>query len=269
MKLKTIIPMLLAAAISVAGFQACKQANLKPEGLQMNSHPQGNNITNIPCEPYSADNPFDSVGIKHNATLEDVRTSVSFYNSTFNQRINRAFQFISQQYGITSSFTVTQITNIVADSSNSFNGVINGLSISNNLRNRLRNLILLIKNSSNFDNYCSLKNEILLLEEAALNDNNLSAEEKNVFLRVASIARHTLYYWTQKYMEVTGYDANDPSASQTERSKRPWWKWAVVVLCDVAGGIAGASGGVAGVIGGAVGGSAGAAGFVDWIAPPK
>jgi hypothetical protein len=40
MKLKTIIPMLLAAAISVVGFQACKQANLKPEGLQMSSNPE-------------------------------------------------------------------------------------------------------------------------------------------------------------------------------------------------------------------------------------
>jgi hypothetical protein len=45
MKLKTIIPMLLAAAISVVGFQACKQANLKPEGLQMAQQPSNPNGT--------------------------------------------------------------------------------------------------------------------------------------------------------------------------------------------------------------------------------
>jgi hypothetical protein len=40
MKLKTIILMLLAATIFAVGFQACKQANLKPEGLQMSSNPE-------------------------------------------------------------------------------------------------------------------------------------------------------------------------------------------------------------------------------------
>jgi hypothetical protein len=45
MKLKTIILMLLAATIFAVGFQACKQANLKPEGLQMNSNPQETQIS--------------------------------------------------------------------------------------------------------------------------------------------------------------------------------------------------------------------------------
>jgi len=45
MKLKSIFLMLLATAISVAGFQACKQQpDPKPEGLQMSSSPQGNSL---------------------------------------------------------------------------------------------------------------------------------------------------------------------------------------------------------------------------------
>lgn len=47
-------------------------------------------------------------------------------------------------------------------------------------------------------------------------------------------------------MLVTNYDVNNVQASANARSKRPWWKWVVVGLCDVAGGVAGSGAGVAG-----------------------
>jgi hypothetical protein len=253
-------------AIATLGFYACKQENLKPEGLQMSENPQSNSAS-IPCSPANPDNPFDSVGIIHNLALNDVKNSVGFSNSTINQRVNRANQYLSQQFGISATFTISTITNIIADSSNSFNTTINNLSVSNNLRNRLRNVVFLIKNNSDFDNYCDLKNQIMILEQAVIDDNTLSTNEKNIFLKVSSIARHTLHYWTSIYWNEIGYDVNDPLASATERSKRPWWKWVVVGLCDVAGGIAGGGAGIAGVVAGAAGASSGASSLVDWISP--
>lgn len=71
-----------------------------------------------------------------------------------------------------------------------------------------------------------------------------------------SIARHSLRYWTE-------YAARGETASR----KRKWWHWVVIVVADVAGGVAAAET-VVGAIGAAAGASEAANDLIDVIDPP-
>lgn len=173
--------------------------------------------------------------------------------------------FTTQRFGtsteqyVRSYFPLSTINQVLADSVNDFDNVIAATSLSSYSKNELKELVSILKDTSGekSDDYSDIKERIVTWETSVQNDQNISSSEKTVLLRVSSIARYSLLYWQREFI------IHDPNPAPNQK-KRKWWQWLIVGICDVAGGIAGATvnPGVAVSTGAAA--SVGAATIINW-----
>lgn len=123
---------------------------------------------------------------------------------------------------------------------NNFKPIIHKQPISDFAKTELQNFVQHIMDlafSSSTVEYDYFYKYIISLENKFLNDSKITKKDKQVILRSTSIARYSLHFWNDYYNK---YEKNDDNKQQ-----RKWWQWTIVGVCDVVGGIAGASTGPA------------------------
>lgn len=103
-------------------------------------------------------------------------------------------------------------------------------------------------------NYISFANNLISLESSINNNSNLTSAEKTGLLSACSIGRYSASYWAN-YL-LNGNDGGGV-ASQSLAFKLTWKFWKIVI-CDIAGGVAGSPGGLVGIISGGIAASVGA-----------
>ncbi len=168
--------------------------------------------------------------------------------------------------------TNTQIKTIIDDHSTDFSNVIanSGYSVVGKSKvTELVNLLLAADRDISID-YNTLKRQITTFEDNLINDTSISTVEKQNILQMASIARYSTYFWYNNMLDAIEY--NETLASNAPKKK--WWKWAVVGVADLLGGIGGATFGsptgitaVGLAVAGAASASGGAATVINYFWP--
>lgn len=228
-------------------------------------------------------NKYDYAGRDHNIILENVVEKWN-ENLTMDDYINFSRDEFFAIYSNEPSQTFpsnTSIINVLEDADNDFANVIRNTNFNTVVKQHLSDFIELLVSfeATNNNKYSDLKNQIISFETKIISDNSLLEEDKEIILSVTSIGRHSAYFWNTTYLNAlsNGY-VTSGYVVKGFFGKRPFWKWATVIICDVAGGISGGaaagavSGGVvliAGAVAGAAGASSGASSLVDWISPSK
>lgn len=271
MQTKTTLPIL--ALVAVLFISCTKQLRNANEASQFEVSSASFKGVETNCNtPANPDNVWDSVGIYHNQALDYVMQEASGQPKTISIYVGYSNQFITHIFSnrvpdISSKlFSASSVEKLLSDTSTFFNYTIDNSRYSQNVKDYFKKIILIIKDTTNDKSvdYCYIKEEIVQLEDSVLNDSNLSQNEKDEILRVASVARYSFYYWN-----IT-FQSKLIGGESISAKKRKWWQWLIIGISDVAGGIAGGIttgptvvGTVAGVVAGAAGASSGAATLVD------
>lgn len=217
-------------------------------------------------DPANPKNNMDICGIRHNIVIEAVmnnsenlRTTddyVKYSNLVFHEKFDNAYRI--------EDISTKTVTSILADSENNYSNVIESKNFSKQTTAKLKELFALINDSKSDENltYRAIRTKIIAFEDQILASTEMTEDDKNEVLKASSIARHTLFFWSQRF--------GDSSTVNSLGLKRRWWQWLVIGIADVAGGVAGATAGsptgvgaVAGAVAGAAGASSGAASLVD------
>jgi hypothetical protein len=193
---------------------------------------------------------FDQLGIPLPGKTQAYEATMSFTAQRFGTS--------TEQY-VRANYPLTTIEQILADSVNKFNNVIDAAPFSNYSRDKLRDLVSILTDTTgeNAAYYTDIKGRIVNWETGVQNDQNISSQEKTYLLRVSSIARYSILYW---YREFTRCDPN----VQPSQRKRKWWQWLIVGICDVAGGIAGATVNAGVAVSAGAAASVAAATIINW-----
>lgn len=221
--------------------------------------------------PSNVNNPHDSIGFHHNESLEYVKLQIQGTNlRNFDILIEKSNEYSKNTFSSnipdieTYLPSSSYISRILADSIYKFKNVIENSDYSVYSQGKLKDFVASLYLIDENKKYSDIKKDIISFENSITVDNNISNLEKDALLRVTSVARHSMFYWIKEYNTVQNIIVK----------RRPWWKWLVVGIADVAGGISGAIvagptliGNIAGGISGAAGASAGASTIVDWVSP--
>lgn len=263
----------VAAFVSLLGFftVACSK-----DDISNSEDTELKNVKNYAVssyvDPYNSANVWDSIGVKHNEILSDLKANRANLSSTddyIGYSLYRFHERYDPYYTIT-TLTNSEIRDVLTDSTYQYmNGIAANTYYSEDVKNNILEFYHLLENISDEEDisYGDLKNYITNFEEYII-ESSLDSSDKDEVLKITSLARHSFYFW---YIELG--DVKTTTTIFASRRK-PIWKWIVVGVADIAGGVAGATigsptgiGAIGGGLAGGVGASAGAASLVDWISP--
>lgn len=154
------------------------------------------------------DNPYDSIGIIHNKDLDHIITKNPTQSSTATQMINWVDEYYEQKGWGDKFDTVTdneeainQANDITSVTYNSLYDSINNWEVSGKISSTVKPYYIDVADAlDNFDStksdgYNNVTNTIINIESDLQNDGTVSDEEKEKFLKMSTVARHSSYYW--------------------------------------------------------------------------
>lgn len=215
-------------------------------------------------EASNPDNPWEHFGLIHNDILDEYKLEkikdLKKNPQMFAKKVNRmdeviefAFQKFDEKYqvlGLEETSSVEQIKHILNDGDNFYANIVDEYTKEKaNVHVAVKDFFKIIETFSGQNiTYTDVKDEIIKFEKGILLGNySLNKAEKDYILKMTSIARHSFYFWSNQKPRIS-------------KTGRPWWKWVIVGLADVAGALTGK-------VKDALGASAGASTLIDWIAP--
>lgn len=193
---------------------------------------------NISCNLVLNDqNQYNYVGQIHNEILtsylsiyEDDTTDVNLIIERINEIANNNANFIAIK---DSSYCPIEDSIIISganDFENQFSNVISNFNVSNQVKNKLSELINYFFTKANQTNVPTLRevdNYFINFENEVINNNYYTLNDKRTLLSAISTARYSSCFWYY-YLDVE-------NSSMREQAKRKWWQWAIVGAADVLG----------------------------------
>ncbi|MDR0790479.1 MAG: hypothetical protein LBO06_06760 [Bacteroidales bacterium] len=216
--------------------------------------------------PANENNPYDSVGVTHNAEVEKIIEEIYGKELSVEEINEIVITYLVDDEVLPSDYvddfiSFDNIANIVDDDSDYCQETIGNLETSDEVKEFLYTLFhdiseLAEENVEEYDTYYEL---ICSLEEAIVSSIALSDSDKLILLITSSVARYSLFFWMSN---AENYPRSNPNTKGLSLGQ-----WIRVGLKDVAGAATGAlTGAVAGTAipgigtatGAIVGGAAGA-----------
>jgi len=191
-------------------------------------------------------NPYDNAGKLHNKVISGFIKKYGNKNLTVKETIIKTLEECKKQGIEVNDKNVDEkvFIDLVNDKKYNFVNIVKKSTLSKKSKSiliKFFNEIGNLKNGSPVD-YKTVYKKIVEMEQRILDDKSIATNERKILLESMSIARYSLHFWYNYYNNPTG------SASQ---AKKKWWRWVVIGLADVAGGILGSSSGGLGAVKGA------------------
>jgi hypothetical protein len=254
----------LFAILTIIFFASCQKELDKIQQTTDNTS-QTNAFQRIDLSPYGARtsspdwseaaNPAiglrDTIGYAHNLGAYYVMgiCEQTPGEETDQNRYDLTLNYYEARYGtgtktwVTTNYPLPVVRSLNADSSSRFNNLINSLPISSNGKDRCRELINTLLDTSRVDHeiYSVIKNNIVNWEDIVLNDTILTKSDKEILLSMSSTARYTLLEYNRRYFAESGVTGRMGSSTGAliAAKKKKWWQWLIIGVCDAAGVVAG------------------------------
>jgi len=208
--------LLLIAALP---FIACQ----KQEKININPMLHFAKVMNSADDPGNGMNPYDTIGINHNAILSEV---VPLLCTNCQPDVNSATQMMLENGHLPNykkqpfSYYDTVLRTVTADP----DSLIQNGNFSPYCKQQLRNLLQLISKQAIIRaNFNTQKSAIAQYETSILLNPGLPANDRKAILCASSIARYSLYFWT-----------NSPQGAMLKLKNIV--KWVAAATSDIAGG---------------------------------
>ncbi|HLG40322.1 MAG TPA: hypothetical protein VI461_11670, partial [Chitinophagaceae bacterium] len=162
-------------------------------------------------------------------------------------------------------FPISFFEDLIADSSNNYNNIIDNTSFSNDMKDFIGRLVTDLKDTAslpaNFA-YDDIKDIVLDWESDAIASHAFSEAELSTLSHIGSVGRFSTLFWHDMFSDE--WSKMSSQEQQAAGKKRKWWQWLIVGVCDVVGAVAGATvnPGVAVATGASA--SVGAATIINW-----
>jgi len=195
--------LLAAALIATLSLFSCKKEN--PGQTTANTAPATTqHVANKGCSPANDANAYDNTGLVHNNGLNAILPNATFgnYNITDDQLFANATDWCMTTFGAVPPNMQDDAFACMQDQSNHYTNIIDQANASDIAKSYAHTLANQLFDAESYPDpeaisYCEVKDRVMAYEKTVSQANDLTAEEKQMLLQCASIARYSAFYGWQ------------------------------------------------------------------------